>query len=204
MVLPSLPADCSANMESRNRKIIVVITGASGSIYAQKLLERISKLKNRPEEIAIIFSDIAKEIWEYETGKKFRKKAPEKEYNNSNLFAPFASGSSSYDTMIICPASMGMLGRIANGISDDLISRAADVMLKERRKLILVPREMPYNLIQIKNMETLTLAGAIICPATPSFYSLPKTIDDLVMTVVERIISIGEFDGDFYRWMEND
>ena len=204
MVLPFLPTGYSANMESGNRKIIVAITGASGSIYAQKLLERLSNLKNPPEEIAVVFSDIAKEIWEYETGKKFRKKAPANEYDNNNFYAPFASGSSSYDTMIICPASMGMTGRIANGISDDLISRAADVMLKERRKLILVPRETPYNIIHIKNMETLTLAGAIICPATPSFYSLPKTIDDLVMTVVERIISLAGFDADSYRWMEND
>jgi 4-hydroxy-3-polyprenylbenzoate decarboxylase len=106
--------------------------------------------------------------------------------------------------MIICPASMGILGRIANGTSDDLIARAADVMLKERRKLILVPRETPFNLIHIRNMETLTLAGAIICPASPSFYSRPKTIDDLVMTVVERIISLAGFDAKTYRWMEND
>ena len=106
--------------------------------------------------------------------------------------------------MIICPVSMGVLGRIANGTSDDLIARAADVMLKERRRLILVPRETPYNLIHIRNMETLTLAGAIICPATPSFYSRPQTIDDLIMTVVERIISLAGFEADTYRWMGND
>jgi len=122
---------------------------------------------------------------------------------NDDFFVPFASGSSDYDTMIICPASMGMLGRIANGTSEDLIARAADVMLKERRKLIIVPRETPYNLIHIRNMETLTLAGAIICPATPSFYSKPQTIDDLVMTVVERIISLAGFDAGIYRWMQN-
>ena len=99
---------------------------------------------------------------------------------------------------------MGILGRIANGTSDDLIARAADVILKERRKLILVPREAPYNLIHIRNMETLTLAGAIICPASPSFYSKPQNIDDLVMTVVERVISLAGFDTDRFRWMEND
>ena len=109
-----------------------------------------------------------------------------------------------YDTMIICPASMGTVGRIANGTSDDLIARAADVILKERRRLIIVPRETPYNLIHIKNMKTLTLAGAIICPATPSFYSKPQTIDDLVMTVVDRIIDLAGFDNDTFRWMEND
>ena len=185
------------------RKIIVAITGASGSIYAKKLLEKIYSLKTPPVEIAVVFSDNAKEIWKHETGKKLIIKTPAKEYDNNNFYAPFASGSSSYDTMIICPASMGIVGRIANGISDDLITRAADVMLKERRKLILVPRETPYNIIHIRNMETLTLAGAIICPATPSFYSRPETIDDLVMTVVERIINLAGFEGDTYRWMEN-
>jgi len=99
---------------------------------------------------------------------------------------------------------MGIFGRIANGTSEDLIARAADVMLKERRKLIIVPRETPYNLIHIRNMETLTLAGAIICPATPSFYSKPETIDDLVLTVVERIITLAGFETDTYRWMTND
>lgn len=191
-------------MKHTNRKIILSITGASGSIYAVKLLEKIISLKNRPEEIAVVFSDNAKLIWEYETGTKFKATPPAKEFKNSNLFVPFASGSSDYDTMIICPALMGIIGRIADGTSDDLIARAADVMLKERRKLILVPRETPYNLIHIRNMETLTLAGAIVCPASPSFYSLPKTIDNLVMTIVERILALSGFEADTYRWMEND
>jgi 4-hydroxy-3-polyprenylbenzoate decarboxylase len=191
-------------MISSNRKIILAITGASGSIYALKLLEKLSALKAPPAEVAIVISDTAKEIWEYETGQKFFPEPPARVYENNNFFAPFASGSSTYGTMIICPASMGTMGRIANGVSDDLISRAADVMLKERRKLILVPRETPYNLIHIKNMETLTLAGAIICPACPSFYSKPQTIDDLVLTVVNRIISLAGFEDDSYHWMEND
>jgi 4-hydroxy-3-polyprenylbenzoate decarboxylase len=186
-------------MDQNKRKIILAITGASGSIYAEKLLDKLVSLKNPPAGIAVVFSDNAKAIWEHETAKK-----PAKEYDNKNFFVSFASGSSDFDTMIICPASMGVLGRIANGTSDDLIARAADVMLKERRKLILVPRETPYNLIHIRNMETLTLAGAIICPATPSFYSKPQTIDDLVMTVVERIISLAGFEADTYRWMGND
>jgi len=191
-------------MNRKERKVIVAITGASGSFYAQKLLDKLYHLKTPPSEIAVILSDNAREIWKYETGKKLVVKRPAKIYDNNNFYVPFASGSSDYDTMIICPASMGILGRIANGTSDDLIARAADVILKERRRLILVPRETPYNLIHIRNMETLTLAGAIICPATPSFYSKPKTIDDLVMTVVERIISLAGFDADTYRWMEND
>lgn len=185
-------------------KIIVAVTGASGSIYAQRLIEKLSLLRNPPLEIAIIFSDIAGEIWEYETRQKFVATPPAKIFNNNNFYAPFASGSSTYGTMIICPASMGTIGRIAGGISDDLITRAADVILKERRKLILVPRETPYSLIHIKNMETLTLAGAVICPASPSFYSKPVTINDLVMTVVDRIIALAGFECDSYRWMEND
>ncbi len=191
-------------MTKSNNKLILAITGASGSVYAQKLLERLSGLKTPPSEIAVIFSDTAKEIWEYETGKKFEALSLAKIYENSNFFAPFASGSSGYGPMIICPASMGIIGRIANGTSEDLICRAADVILKERRKLILVPRETPYNLIHIKNMETLTLTGAIICPASPSFYSKPETINELVMTFVDRIISLAGFEADTYRWMEND
>ena len=190
-------------MKQQTRNIILAVTGASGSMYTAKLLEKLQTLKSPPASIAVVFSDNAKAIWEYETGKKYKVKAPAKEYDNKDFFVPFASGSSDYDTMIICPASMGILGRIANGTSDDLIARAADVMLKERRKLILVPRETPFNLIHIRNMETLTLAGAIICPASPSFYSRPKTIDDLVMTVVERIISLAGFDAKTYRWMDN-
>jgi 4-hydroxy-3-polyprenylbenzoate decarboxylase len=190
-------------MGQTHHKIILAITGASGSIYAQKLLDLLRNLKDPPDEIAVIFSETAKEIWKYETGLKYRDVLPAKEYSNNDLFVPFASGSSDYEAMIVCPASMGILGRLANGTSEDLIARAADVMLKERRKLILVPRETPYNLIHIRNMETLTLAGAIICPATPSFYSKPKTIDDLVMTVVERVISLAGFNAGIYRWMDN-
>lgn len=187
---------------TKNRKIILAITGASGSIYAKKLLEKLTQLEEPPEEIAVIFSDTAREIWIAETGKKFTAISPAKEYDNNSYFAPFASGSSRYDTMIICPASMGTTGRVANGTSDDLIARTADVMLKERRKLIIVPREAPYNLIHINNMKTLALAGAIICPASPSFYSNPVTIDDLVMTVVDRILDLAQFNIKGYRWME--
>jgi 4-hydroxy-3-polyprenylbenzoate decarboxylase len=191
-------------MINTNNKLIVAVTGASGSVYALKLLAKLSSLKMPPAEIAVVFSDTAKEIWEHETGRKYEPVPPVKVFENDNFFAPFASGSSTYGTMIISPASMGTLGRIASGVSDDLITRAADVMLKERRKLILVPRETPYNLIHIKNMEVLTLAGAIVCPATPSFYSKPQTIDDLVMTVVNRIISLAGYESDSYHWMEND
>lgn len=189
---------------NRNRKIVLAITGASGSIYAFKLLGRLHEIQAPVEEIAVIFSDTGKEIWEAEIGSKFHDEGSAKQYFNNTYYAPFASGSSQYDTMIICPASMGTTGRIANGTSDDLIARTADVMLKERRRLIIVPREAPYSLVHINNMKKLTLAGAIICPATPSFYSNPKTIDDLVMTVVDRIIDLAAFDSNGFRWMKND
>jgi 4-hydroxy-3-polyprenylbenzoate decarboxylase len=191
-------------MASSGRKIILAITGASGSVYAERLLKRLSGLKNPPSEIAVVFSDTAKEIWVHETGRKIKLGRPAKEYDNNSFFAPFASGSSNYSTMIICPASMGTVGRIANGTSDDLIARAADVILKEKRKLIIVPREAPYNLIHLRNMETLTLAGTIICPASPSFYSNPKTIEDLVDTVIDRVLSLAGFEAETYRWMGND
>lgn len=188
----------------KNRKIVLAVTGASGSIYALKLLGKLQLLDSPPSEIAVIFSDTAKEIWKAETGSIPLLNPPAKEYGNNSFYAPFASGSSRYDTMIICPASMGTSGRIANGTSEDLIARTADVMLKERRRLIIVPRESPYSLIHINNMRKLTLAGAIICPASPSFYSNPETIEDLVMTVVNRIIDLAGFENNSYRWMEND
>jgi flavin prenyltransferase len=192
------------NTEPRRRKIVLAVTGASGSVYALRLLEKLQQLKSPPEEIAVIFSDTAREIWEAETGKRYIAEFPAKEYGNKSFYAPFASGSSQFDTMIICPASMGTIGRIANGTSDDLIARSADVMLKERRRLIVVPREAPYNLIHINNLKAVTEAGAIVCPASPSFYSNPKTIDDLVLTVVDRIIDLAGFESNGFRWMEND
>jgi 4-hydroxy-3-polyprenylbenzoate decarboxylase len=185
-----------------HRKIIVAITGASGAVYGLKLLERLRKLPVPPAEVAVILSENAEEIMLYEAGIRYDPSGKEKQWDNDDFNAPFASGSSSYDTMIICPASMGMVGRIAHGVSDDLITRAADVMLKERRRLILVPRETPYSLIHITNMKLLTEAGAIICPATPSFYSKPETIDDLVMTVIDRVLSLAGFNIDTFRWNE--
>ena len=116
--------------------------------------------------------------------------------------APFASGSAKYDTMVIVPCSMGTLGRIATGISNDLTTRAADVILKERRRLIIVARDMPLNLIQIRNMQTVTEAGGIICPAVPSYYSKPKTVEDVALTVVNRIIDLMGLDYQSYRWSE--
>lgn len=164
--------------------------------------EQSNLLPETLQEVAVILTGNAEDIMLYETGAGYTPSGNEKLWSNKDFNAPFASGSSSYDTMIICPASMGMVGRIAHGVSDDLITRAADVMLKERRRLILVPRETPYSLIHINNMKLLTEAGAIICPATPSFYSRPQTIDDLVMTVIERVLTLAGFTIDAYRWNE--
>ena len=141
-----------------------------------------------------------KKYWETELGNKQYADYATSYFDKFDFNAPFASGSAQYNIMIVIPCSMGTLGRIASGVSDDLITRAADVILKERRKLVLVIRETPYNLIHIKNMETLTLAGAIICPATPSFYSQPKTIEEAALTVVHRIIDIAGFDLNSFRW----
>lgn len=191
-------------MDSQKRRIVLAVTGASGSIYPYKFLARLHEIQAPVEEIAVIFSDTGRLIWKSEIGSEFHATGSAKEYDNNSYFAPFASGSSQYDSMIICPSSMGTVGRIASGTSDDLICRTADVMLKERRRLIIVPREAPYNLIHIENMKKLTLAGAVICPATPSFYSKPATIDDLVMTVIERILDLAGFDNNGFRWMKND
>jgi len=182
------------------RKIVVAITGASGSIYARLLLEKLSAIKQQWEAVSIVMTDNAREVWRTELGNESYTQFPFPFFSQRDFLAPFASGSGKYDTMIIVPCSMGTLGRIASGASSDLITRAADVVLKERRKLICVVRDTPYNLIHIRNMETLTLAGAIICPATPSFYSLPKTIDEVAATVVDRVLDLAGLDISTFRW----
>lgn len=182
------------------KKIVVAITGASGSIYADLLLRKLSRLQDQVQEIGIVMTDNAKYVWEAELENKDYEKLPFRMFGKNDFTAPFASGSGQYDTMVIIPCSMGTLGRIANGVSSDLITRAADVILKERRKLIVVARETPYNLIQIKNMETITLAGGIICPATPSFYSKPRTMEEIAGTVVDRIIDLIGISHGAFRW----
>jgi 4-hydroxy-3-polyprenylbenzoate decarboxylase len=183
------------------QKIVVAITGASGSIYAKGLLTKLLQLKNG-NEISVVLTENAKEVWQTELGNDEYKNFNVKYYTQQDFTAPFASGSGQYDTMIIIPCSMGTLGRIAGGISNDLISRAADVILKERRKLICVVRDTPYNLIHIKNMEMVTLAGGIICPATPSFYSKPTTIEELAATVVDRVLDLTGLPVKTFRWGE--
>lgn len=182
------------------KKIVVAITGASGSIYAKNLLEKLLILKDQWNELAVVMTENAKQVWTTELENEAYKDYPVKYYGTTDFIAPFASGSGKYDTMIIIPCSMGTLGRIASGISNDLISRSADVILKERRRLICVVRDTPYNLVHIQNMEVVTLAGGIICPATPSFYSRPKTIDEVANTVVDRVIDLAGIDIKTFRW----
>jgi 4-hydroxy-3-polyprenylbenzoate decarboxylase len=186
------------------KKVLIAITGASGSIYPQRLIDKLINIKSQWKNVSVVISDNAKEIWKAEIGVPFAPVADVLYFDKNDFTAPFASGSGKYDTMIIAPCSMGTLGRIASGISNDLITRAADVILKEKQKLICVIRETPYNLIQIQNMEKLTAAGAIICPATPSFYSHPKTIEEVVDTVVDRILDLAGFEIKTYRWGMND
>jgi 4-hydroxy-3-polyprenylbenzoate decarboxylase len=182
------------------KKIAIAITGASGSIYAQLLLNKLEALKEQIAELSIVITDNAKFVWQTEISNNNYDKFSARYFDKKDFTAPFASGSAKYDALIIIPCSMGTLGRIAGGISNDLITRAADVMLKERKKLICVIRDTPYNLVHIRNMETVTLAGGIICPATPSFYSNPKTIEEAAQTVVDRVIDLAGLSSSSFRW----
>lgn len=199
-VQPFITYICYNKNISMSLKIVVAITGASGSIYAKVLLDKLLIMKNQWQELSVIMSKNAKEVWQTELENDAYKNYNVRFFDKTDFSAPFASGSAKYNVMIVAPCSMGTLGRIASGVSDDLITRAADVILKERRKLILMVRDTPYNLIHIKNMETVTLAGGIIAPATPSFYSLPKNMEELAATVVDRILDLAGLDINTYRW----
>lgn len=184
----------------KKRQVVVAVTGASGSIYAKLLLEAFEQIPNQWEKVGVVMTKNAEINWELEMGSPFLRKPIFEYYQNDDFFAPFASGSALYDTMIIIPSSMGTLARIANGLSDSLLTRAADVMLKENRRLILVPREMPLNLIHLKNMTKIVEAGALLCPAMPSYYSQPKSLEALAGTVVQRVLDLAGFRFDSYRW----
>ena len=184
------------------KKIIVAVTGASGSVYADLLFIKLAQLSEQIQEVAVVMSDNAKQVWRFERDNETYNDLPYKFYAKNDFMAPFASGSAKFDTMIIIPCSMGTLGRIASGTSDDLITRAADVILKERRRLILVARDTPLNLIHIRNMLTVTEAGGVICPAMPSFYSKPQTIEEAAATVVDRVIDLAGLQNQSYRWGE--
>ena len=182
------------------KKIAVAITGASGSVYAKLILQKLAKLNEQVKELSIVMTDNARLVWNTELADKTYQDIPARYFDTKDFTAPFASGSAKYDALIIIPCSMGTLGRIASGMSNDLITRAADVILKERKKLLCVIRDTPYNLVHIRNMETVTLAGGIICPASPSFYSNPKTIDEAAATVVDRVLDLAGLDITSFRW----
>ncbi|MGZ3950704.1 MAG: UbiX family flavin prenyltransferase [Flavisolibacter sp.] len=182
------------------KKIAVAITGASGSIYAKLLLQKLQQLKDQIAELSLVMTDNAKQVWQTELGDDNYNNFPARYFGTKDFTAPFASGSAKYDAMIVVPCSMGTLGRIASGVSNDLVTRGSDVMLKERRKLILVIRDTPYNLVHIRNMETVTLAGGIICPASPSFYSKPQSIEQAAATVVDRVVDLTGLSNESFRW----
>lgn len=182
------------------KKIVVAITGSSGSIYAKVLLDKLLQLQEQTEEVGVVMSENARVNWKLELGEPNWNQYPFHFYEKSDFNAPFASGSARFGVMIVCPCSMGALGRIATGLSNDLITRAADVMLKERRKLILVTRDTPLSLIHLHNMKTVTEAGGIIAPACPSFYSKPQTLEEVAATVVDRVLDLAGFELDSFRW----
>ncbi len=184
------------------RKIVVGVAGSSGSIYAKLLFDRLTEIKSQWDKVGVVMSKNARLNWQLELGNENYLSYPFDFYEKDNFAAPFASGSAKYDTMVICPCSMGTLGRIAAGTSDDLLTRSADVMLKERRRLILVPRETPFSLIHLRNMTTVTEAGGIICPAIPSFYGGAKDLETIATTVVDRVLDLAGFEVESYRWGE--
>lgn len=175
-------------LKEKNKKIIIAVTGASGSIYAHEAL-RMSINSPLVEEIALIFSTNGEKVWKYE---KMTLPVDDKIklFANDDLFAPPSSGSSLYDAMVVIPCSMGTLGKIAHGIADNLITRAADVMLKEKRPLWLAIRETPYNLIHVNNMKTVIEAGGGIFPLSPFFYSHPQSIEELIQPLVSRLLHL--------------
>ncbi len=181
-------------------KTVIAITGASGSLYAKLLIDKLHYLyKTSIKNIAVIFSEEGKKIWHHELRNRWND-IPFPVYELNDFNAPFASGSSNFKKMVICPCSMGTLGRIANGTSNDLICRSADVILKEKRQLILVVREAPYNIIHLQNMLSVANAGGIIYPACPSFYSHPQNKEQVLNTVVDRILDMMGMPSDLSRW----
>ncbi|MFM2385652.1 MAG: hypothetical protein RL660_409 [Bacteroidota bacterium] len=186
------------HMVNTTRHIALAITGASGSIYAKQCLDILTAQANIT--VSVVMSANAKDVWQHELGSKSYENYSVNFFETNDFTASFASGSSTTEALIVVPCSMGTLGRIAGGISDSLITRAADVMLKERRKLILVARETPLNAIHLKNMLTVTEAGAIVCPAVPSYYSNPTTLEEAALTVTKRVMSLLGVDCGEYRW----
>jgi flavin prenyltransferase len=174
---------------SERRKIVVGITGASGAPYAKRCLAWLRELAKKGDiELGVCASPTASEVWALECGGDMREEIGEKLWGARDFKAPFASGSAGWHAMVVVPCSMGTVARIAHGVSDSLLTRAADVMLKERRTLIVVPRETPLSVIHLENLTSLARAGAVVLPAMPSFYSRPDSVPGLVDTVVGRVM----------------
>jgi flavin prenyltransferase len=181
-------------------RIVIGITGASGALYAQRLLDNIDTTQH---EIHVVVSNYAHQVIKDELPEGLRLPPNVPVHGLKSMNVPFVSGSNPFDAMVVIPCTMGTMGRIAHGLSDDVLLRAADVMLKEKRKLILVPREMPLSLVHVKNMELLILAGAIVLPANPYFYMNPTTIEQVVDTVVARVLDhLGIEHKLVHRWQE--
>jgi flavin prenyltransferase len=184
----------------RGVRILVAITGASGALYAQRLLDNLDPAAH---EIHVVLSRYAPAVLNQELPGGLRLPEGVTAHGLKSMNAPFASGSSPPDAMVVIPCTMGTLGRIAHGLSDDVLLRAADVTLKERKRLILVPRETPINLVHVKNFELLLQAGATLLPANPTFYTLPQTVEQVVDTVVARVLDhLGLPQGLVRRWGE--
>jgi len=180
-------------------RLVLAATGASGAIYLQRLLQQID---TQQHEVHLILSAFARQVIAEELG-SLEIPAGVHQHGDKSMNVPFASGSTRFDGMAIIPCSMGTVGRIAAGTSDSTILRAADVFLKERRKLVIVPRETPWNLIHARNIVTLLEAGAVVMPACPGFYSAPETVNDLVDTVVARVLDqLGLPAPGAFRWTE--
>ena len=186
-------------MINQSRKVILAVTGASGSRYARLMAETMIR-SGAFNEIALIVTDTARRVIAFEDSDNWLADPKLTLYDNHDFFAPPASGSAGYDAMVVIPCSMGTLGRIASGCAVDLIGRAADVMLKERHSLILVPREAPFSTLHLRNMTALSECGALICPASPSFYAHPADIDALCMSLIERIMSHLQVDIPRFVW----
>lgn len=188
------------------RKIVLGITGASGAIYARATVDALIAARSKqPIALVAVLSSTAPEVWAHELGGDVREWLASRDvavFAGRDYSAPFASGSARWDSMAVVPCSMSTVAKVAHGISDDLLSRAADVMLKERRRLILVARETPLSAIHLENMLTVTRAGALVLPATPSFYGRPATVDAVVSTVVSRILDHLDVEHDAPRWGE--
>jgi flavin prenyltransferase len=198
---PSYPLHVEPTRKGPPLRILVAITGASGALYAQRLLDN---LDPQQHEIHVVLSNYAQAVLAEELPGGLRLPAGVKTHGLKSMNVPFASGSNPFDAMVVIPCSMGTLGRIAHGYSEDVLLRAADVMLKERRKLILVPRETPLSLIHVKNFELLLLAGATLIPANPSFYTRPQTVEQVADTVVARVLDhLGVPQKLVPRWQED-